>query len=83
MRWAGKAPKYTDKGILSCGAIVLIVNMLQLVFPLLLVLKFPVEYSFIRKRDKSVSFFTALLLELLYPFYILLSLIGGLFRRKW
>ena len=83
MRWAGKAPKYTDKDILSCGAIVLIVNMLQLVFPLLLVLKFPVEYSFIRKRDKSVSFFTALLLELLYPFYILLSLIGGLFRRKW
>ena len=83
MRWAGKAPKYTDKDILSCGAIVLIVNMLQLVFPLLLVLKFPVEYSFIRKRDKSVSFFAALLLELLYPFYILLSLIGGLFRRKW
>ena len=83
MRWAGKAPKYTDKDILCCGAIVLIANMLQLVCPLLLVLKFPVEFHLIRKRDKSVSFFTALMLELLYPFYILLSLVGGLFLKKW
>ena len=83
MRWAGKAPKYTDKDILCCGAIVLIANMLQLVCPLLLVLKFPIEFHLIRKRDKSVSFFTALMLELLYPFYILLSLVGGLFLKKW
>ena len=83
MRWAGKAPKYTDKDILRCGAIVLLVNIIQLLFPPILLVKFPFEYRLIRKRDKSVSFFTALLLELLYPFYILLSLIGGLFRRKW
>lgn len=83
MRWAGKAPKYTDKDILFCGALVLITNLLQIVCPLLLLLKFPIEYHLIKKRDKSVSFAIALLLELLYPFYILLSLFGGLLRKKW
>ena len=83
MRWAGKAPKYTDKDILLCGAIVLGTNLLQLICPLVLLVKFPIEYHLIKKRDKSVSFFTALMLELLYPFYILLSLVGGLFLKKW
>ena len=83
MRWAGKAPKYTDKDILRCGAIVLLVNIIQLLFPPILLVKFPFEYRLIRKRDKSVSFFTAFFLELLYPFYILLSLVGGLFLKKW
>jgi hypothetical protein len=42
------------------------------------------EFRLIRQRDASVAFSTALLLELLYPFYMLLSLLGGLFRiRRW
>ena len=83
MRWAGKAPKYTDKDILRCGAIVLGANLLQLVCPLVLLLKFPIEYSLIKERDASVSLFTALLLEILYPFYTIISIVGGIFRRKW
>ena len=81
MRWASKAPKYKDKDILLCGAIVL--NMLQLVCPAFLLIKFPIEYHLINKRDKEISIFTALLLEVLYPFYMLICLIGGLWRRRW
>ena len=83
MRWAGKAPKYTDKDILLCGAIMLMANLLQLLCPLLLLVKFPLEYALIKKRDASVSLFTALLLEILYPFYTIISIVGGIFRRKW
>ena len=83
MRWAGKAPKYTDKDILCCGAIVLISNVIQVLCPVALIVKFPIEYHLIKKRDKSVGFGTALLLEVVYPFYMLICLIGGLFRRRW
>ena len=83
MRWAGKAPKYTDKDILRCGAIVLLANLLQLLCPLVLLIKFPIEYRLIKKRDASVSLFTAFVLELCYPIYMLVSLVGGLFRRQW
>ena len=83
MRWAGKAPKYTDKDILRCGAIVLGANLLQLICPLVLLVKFPIEYRMIKKREPSVSLWTALLLKILYPFYILLSIVGGLLRKGW
>lgn len=83
MRWAGKAPKYTDRDILLCGAIVLLANVLQLLCPLVLLVKFPIEYTLIKKRDASVSLFTALVLGLIYPIYMLISLVGGLFRRQW
>ena len=83
MRWAGKAPKYTDKDILLCGAIVLLANVLQLLCPLVLLVKFPLEYALIKKRDASVSLFTALVLGLIYPIYMLIALVGGLFRRQW
>ena len=83
MRWAGKAPKYTDRDIIRCGATILIANLLQLFCPLILLVKFPIEYRLMRKRDQSVSFVIARLVELLYPFYMLLCLIGGLMRRKW
>jgi hypothetical protein len=58
-------------------------NLLQLVCPLVLLVKFPIEYHLIKKRDKSVGLFTALLLEVFYPFYIIFSIIGGLVRKKW
>lgn len=95
MRWAGKAPKYTDPDILRCGAFVVAANLLQLLCPLILLIKFPIEYSLIRQREALYTvhhtpytkeprtpWYVALLLELLYPFYILLSLLGGLFRQK-
>ena len=83
MRWAGKAPKYTDKDIIHCGAITLIANLLQLICPVIILVKFPIEYKLIKKRDKTISIWSALLLEILYPIYILLSIIGGLARRQW
>ena len=83
MRWAGKAPKYTDRDILCCGAVVLSMNLLQLVCPLVLLVKFPIEYHLIKKRDKSVSFFTALALEIVYPIYMLICVVGGLIRKRW
>jgi cellulose synthase/poly-beta-1,6-N-acetylglucosamine synthase-like glycosyltransferase len=83
MRWAGKAPKYTDKDILRCGAMVVLANFLQLLCPLVLLVKFPIEYRLIKKRDASVSLFTALVLGICYPLYLFVSLVGGLFRRQW
>ena len=94
MRWAGKAPKYTDPDILRCGALIVAANLLQLLCPLVLLIKFPIEYGLIHQREitnhKSqitnkeprTPWYVALLLEVLYPFYILLSLLGGLFRQK-
>ena len=94
MRWAGKAPKYTDSDILRCGALIVAANLLQLLCPPILLIKFPIEYSLIRHREASYTlhptpytihhtpWYVALLLELLYPFYILLSLLGGLCRQK-
>ena len=83
MRWAGKAPHYKDKDIRRYGAIVLIANILQLLCPLIILFKFPFEYRLIKKRDASVSLIDAFLLELLYPFYMLICIIGGLFRHAW
>ncbi|MBQ3717351.1 MAG: glycosyltransferase [Paludibacteraceae bacterium] len=92
MRWAGKAPKYTDKDIIRCGALVAAANILQILCPLIILIKFPIEYSLIRKRltppfreGSGVGFFfVALLLEIVYPIYLLISLLGGLFsRRAW
>lgn len=83
MRWAGKAPHYTDPDIRRYAAIVLGANLLQLLCPPVILIKFPLEYRLIKKRDASVSFFDALLLELLYPFYMLICISGGLFRKQW
>ena len=42
MRWAGKAPHYTDKDIILCGMVITIANLLQIVCPAVLLIKFPV-----------------------------------------
>ena len=84
MRWAGKAPHYRDSDIRCYGMLVLIANLLQIICPLIILIKFPFEYHLIKKRDPKVSLFTSILLELVYPWYMLLSLLGGLFsRRSW
>ena len=94
MRWAGKAPKYTDPDIIRCGALVVAVNLLQILCPLIILIKFPIDYSLIRQREitnhKSqiknkkprTPWYVALLLELLYPFYIIAVCLGGLVRTK-
>lgn len=83
MRWAGKAPHYTDSDIIRCGTLVATANVAQVLCPAVLLVKFPIEYTLIKKRDPKVSLFTAVLLELLYPWYMLVCLVGGLLRRSW
>ena len=90
MRWAGKAPVYTDKDIIRCGTWVAAMNILQLFCPLILLIKFPIEYGLIRKRITPPNregygvklFFVALLLEIIYPFYMLACLIGGVIKKN-
>ena len=83
MRWAGKAPKYTDRDIIRCGRLVAVANILQLLCPLIILIKFPLEWSLIKSREPQTKWYIALLLEILYPFYLLICLIGGLFRKSW
>lgn len=83
MRWAGKAPAYRDRDIRLCGAIVVVANLLQLLCPLVLLVKFPIECCLVRGRERTKSsVWIILLLELLYPFYMLVCLIGGMAARR-
>lgn len=82
MRWAGKAPAYTDRDIRLCGSVVAVANILQFLFPPFVVLKFPFDYALIRRREPETSFLTALLLALVYPYYMLICLIGGIVRTR-
>ena len=82
MRWAGKAPNYTDSDIRRYGAWTIAANMLQLLCPPVLLIKFPYEYALIRKREPRTEWYVALLLELCYPIYLLICLIGGVIRKK-
>ena len=84
MRWAGKAPKYTDRDIIRCGHLVALANILQLLCPLIILIKFPIEYGLIKKREPQTSWLVALLLEIVYPIYILIVFLGGLVRtNRW
>lgn len=84
MRWAGKAPKYTDPDILRCGALVVTANILQILCPLIILIKFPIEFSLIKKREPQTSWLVALLLEIVYPIYMLIAFLGGLLRtNRW
>ena len=82
MRWAGKAPAYKDKDILRCGACITFLNVLQVLCPLIILLKFPFEYRLIRSREPNTAFWDAFLLELFYPYYMLICLFGGLLKGQ-
>ena len=83
MRWAGKAPHYTDRDIIRCGRLVALANIFQFLCPLIILIKFPIERSFIKAREPQTKWYIALLLEIFYPLYLLICLIGGLFRKSW
>ena len=76
MRWAGKAPHYTDKDIIRCGILVALLNFACIICPLIYIPKYLIERRFI-----SEDSLPAVLLSLLYPFYMIVCLIGGLFRK--
>ena len=79
-RWAGKAPQYTDRDIRLFGALVMLAIVLQFICPLLVLLYLPWEYSLI--RGNHFAPLEVLLLALVYPYYALIALIGGLLHPK-
>lgn len=79
-RWAGKAPHYTDSDIRRCGALVALAIVLQILCPPIVLLYLPWEYSLI--RGKGFAPLEVLLLAIVYPYYALIALIGGLLHPK-
>lgn len=94
MRWAGKAPAYTDKDIRRCGSIVFLALLLQLICPLFIFLNFPIEYRLAHSRlqqwatlnaahtKSKIRFLTILLLSFIYPLYAVICLLGGLLSPR-
>lgn len=98
MRWAGKAPAYTDKDIKTCGALVIILNLLCIICPLIYIPKYLIELHYLRCQPfvQNENMYTAdngaqikkdslltILLSLCYPWYMLICLVGGMIRKKW
>lgn len=79
-RWAGKAPHYTDRDIRRVGTLVTVAIVLQLLCPPLVLLYLPWECSLI--RGKGFAPVEVFLLAILYPYYALIALIGGLLHPK-
>ena len=88
MRWAGKAPIYTDRDIRRCGMAVVLMNVLSVVCPPLWLLKLTAEMTLLRYARKKypmlfpaakMNCMPAILLSIIYPWYILICLAGGVF----
>ena len=87
-RWAGKANHYTDRPTFVAGAIVVFANLAVIVFPPMVLIKWLIDLNLLLT---SKYFFTyknpvtkSLLLSVVYPFYILTTLILIPFRgEKW
>lgn len=49
-----------------------------------ILIKFPIEYGLIKKREPRTPWYVALLLEIVYPIYILIAFLGGRVRtNRW
>lgn len=95
MRWAGKAPHYTDSDVWAVGTCTIFSNLLAVACPLWILGKWIVDMRIIRKHNqenpnpaictkKTAKFcLETLLLTFIYPWYMLICLIGGLFRKSW
>ncbi len=90
MRWAGKAPHYTDKDIRLAGITVVLLNIFSVLLPVMWFVKLLIEVSILNYGRKYFPFLMpkrnpllVLLLSLVYPWYMLASLIGGLCRKNW
>lgn len=91
MRWAGKAPAYSDSDIICCGLITLLSNLLVIVLPGWLFVKWIADMLLVSRHRKRMNtgnnltlgdWLLGLLLTIVYPFYMLLCLLGGLLRKK-
>ena len=86
MRWAGKAPKYTDRDILVCGATVAILEFLQILCPLLVLLYYPLVLRLLRHapdpEQAKLPPLRGIGGLLIYPYYMFICLIGGMLHPK-
>lgn len=90
-RWAGKAPYYRDRDIRLVGSFVLLINMLVVIFPPLLLVKWVADTLFLRprllrtnKKGFRLLWLKTLFLTIIYPWYALFSVLVGVFRpQKW
>lgn len=85
MRWAGKAPHYRDSDILLCGAWTVVSNVLAALCLPWLLLKWLSDTALIATRKKITTrlLLETLLLTIVYPWYMLICLVGGFFRKSW
>ena len=85
-RWAGKAPHYTDRDIRRCGALTLLLLIMQAICPILCFVYLPFEWKLINRYDfshnKQFCFWDVLLLSFFYPYYALACVLGGVQRGK-
>jgi len=94
-RWASKSKFYNDFSIIYTAFLILLINIGLLItffchfyfFIVLFLIKSIPDYlflnSFFHFYHKKINIYTFLLVQLLYPFYILWSSTGVLFREKW
>lgn len=90
MRWAGKAVAYKDKDIIQYGVITLLSNIFVVLCPPWLLVKWIHDMRLVSSRlsafDLGVSGFRfwmeGLFLTIVYPWYMIVCLAGGFFRRK-
>ena len=88
MRWAGKAPHYSDPAILLCGLLTLLSNLLVYLLPGWFILHYAANMHLLRRYAPAITltaqdYLIAVLLLFVYPLYMLISLIGGLLRKSW
>lgn len=87
MRWAGKALHYSNRDIILCGALTLLLGLSALLFPPLLLLLYFIACLLLHRSKRynlyiKKSYLWAVPLILLYPVYMLVSVCGGLIRSK-
>lgn len=94
-RWASKSKFYNDFSIIYTALLILLINIGLLIaifydfyfFIVLFLIKSIPDFLFLNSfyhfYHKKMNIYTFLLVQLLYPFYILWSSTGVLFHEKW
>ncbi len=85
-RWAGKAGHYTDRTTKQVGAMVVIANMAVLLFPPFVLIKWIIDLTLLWTSQRFFGFQHAMLkslaLSVVYPVYVLITLILIPFRKN-
>ena len=92
MRWAGKMPFYRDRDIRLLGSLTILSNLFTVLCPIWLIGKWIVDTLLLKDRlgrftngsTFSCLWLKTLLLTVIYPWYMLVCLIGGVMHKmRW